>query len=549
MAPRSRRDGSTRTSSNEDFRSLLNFQMGESRMEARPSRNRTRKTNGSMGSKVSIQRGRELYRLAQCHFLVADTSDLEGVTEDVDRMPPWEDVLRVELHSEKEWACPICLEDHMVCPHMTPCGHVYCLPCIVQDIVMSKEMQKGHGCPQCYAKFIEKELRPAKIVKVDRLVVGEHVRMELMYRRKGETVAIRKGEMESESARGGSFPWTSTGTCDRFSKYTLTSSADAVLEECLSSMTASTALLQEQVLIYPEAATQLSYTAISGDMLKERVADWKSRREEKLLDKSACSSPAASSSEGGYWFYQLSDGRPVFLHSLNFRIMMHQYGSPSRCPALVEGKVLEIDSITQTEELRKRMRYFSHVTLSTNILLCEMDLSAIYTKESLDLFKEELQQRHRRRKRRAKKEAKEADKESKKSVGELMLELNNMPRLSSSGACEEEDILEETEAEAAPIYEAGMYSGSPSWSNVTKLGFASGWAALPVGDSPPLCGPSTWPREGQTSTERTSSWAEGLRSGFGQGTGDGIHADTGSSARKKGGKHMVILSTGQRRKY
>eukprot|EP00963_Diacronema_lutheri_P000264 scaffold17_cov354-Pavlova_lutheri.AAC.36 len=546
MAPHARRDGVSRRNPPFEASSLLNFQMGSPRNEARGSRTRPRRADPPFGPKVSVQRGQELFRLAQCHFLVADTAEVDNVRLDVDKMLPWEDVLRVELHSEKEWACPICLEDHMVCPHMTPCGHVYCLPCIMQDILSSRERQGGQGCPQCYAKFTEKELRPAKIVKLDKLVVGTKVEMKLMHRKKGAAVATQKSGTEAEEKIEGVFPFTSTGECNRFSKYTLTNSADAVLGECLASLKASSVLLEEQTTFHQESANQLQYISIAEAALRQRVDDWLVRREEKLLETETRMPRSSNGEEEGYWFYQLGDGRPVFLHSLNFRILVHQYGTPSNCPEAVEGKVLQIDAITQTEELRKRMRYFSHVTLATNIFMCEMDLSSVHTRESLESFKDELQQRQKQRKRKARKQAKEAQKEVKEDAGKITLQLDSMPPLSEAAVSEPEEIptLNDRSTAEEPV----RHSGSPSWSNVAKLGFASGLSAPPVGGTPPG---TDWPIWGTATVEGSGSgsWAEGVRSGFSQLSEQDKGDVKVQGGRKKGGKQMVLLSVGQRRRY
>eukprot|EP00894_Picocystis_sp_ML_P004919 jgi/Pico_ML_1/55436/g1120.t2 len=120
----------------------------------------------------------------------------------------------------------------------------------------------------------EKELRPAKIVKLDKLVVGTKVEMKLMHRKKGAAVATQKSGTEAEEKIEGVFPFTSTGECNRFSKYTLTNSADAVLGECLASLKASSVLLEEQTTFHQESANQLQYISIAEAALRQRVDDW-----------------------------------------------------------------------------------------------------------------------------------------------------------------------------------------------------------------------------------------------------------------------------------
>lgn len=192
------------------------------------------------------------------------------------------------------------------------------------------------------------------------------------------------------------------------------------------------------------------------------------------------------------------------------------------------------------------MRYFSHVTLATNIFMCEMDLSSVHTRESLESFKDELQQRQKQRKRKARKQAKEAQKEVKEDAGKITLQLDSMPPLSEAAVSEPEEIptLNDRSTAEEPV----RHSGSPSWSNVAKLGFASGLSAPPVGGTPPG---TDWPIWGTATVEGSGSgsWAEGVRSGFSQLSEQDKGDVKVQGGRKKGGKQMVLLSVGQRRRY
>jgi hypothetical protein len=65
--------------------------------------------------------------------------------------------------------------------------------------------------------------------------------------------------------------------------------------------------------------------------------------------------PAPSPATSSYYYYQSSTGQPVYLHSLDSRILLSQYKSYSNFPAEIEVKVEGIEEIGPVdEETRKR---------------------------------------------------------------------------------------------------------------------------------------------------------------------------------------------------
>lgn len=50
--------------------------------------------------------------------------------------------------------------------------------------------------------------------------------------------------------------------------------------------------------------------------------------------------PGDLSSNNAYFFYQRNDGSAVFLHSLNYRSLVEEYGND--LPAVISGRVLEV---------------------------------------------------------------------------------------------------------------------------------------------------------------------------------------------------------------
>lgn len=105
-------------------------------------------------------------------------------------------------------------------------------------------------------------------------------------------------------------------------------------------------------------------------------------------------------------FFQLSDGQYVFLHPFNMRCLMAEAeGSYGRLPPRVEGKVLDIETLTLTPEVRSRWPFLKHLPLYSVVKLVEMDIKlsdAVYAR-----FKGEIQKRKQKRKNRQRAEGRQ----------------------------------------------------------------------------------------------------------------------------------------------
>ncbi|XP_056386214.1 RING finger protein 10 [Hyla sarda] len=106
-----------------------------------------------------------------------------------------------------------------------------------------------------------------------------------------------------------------------------------------------------------------------------------------------------------YYFYQAVDGQHVYLHPVNVRCLVHEYGSLERCPETITASVVEIDGFTVTEEVRRRHRYLCHLPLTCEFSICEMSLGPpAVSQETLTYFSDEVEKRKRQRQRKARDE-------------------------------------------------------------------------------------------------------------------------------------------------
>jgi len=252
---------------------------------------------------------------------------------------------------------------------------------------------------------------------------------------------------------------------------------------------------------------------------------------------------AAADDPGLHYYFQSSDGQWAFLHPLNLRCLKAFYGAHRCFPPELEAPVLEVESLTQTPETRRRLRFLGHLPLSTPFQLVEVDLRCLLPRDALAPFHEELVQRSRRRKRRAQAEARRAWKErqmreaeARSRQGPSMEEWRMQPLPAAAASAEEAGDgltgdLAELELDAAPGQEpeAGTSPSGVSFAAITRMGFAA------ARDSPALAQPQ-------------GAWAQ-TPGGSRWGAAGPSQAEA-PSGRRRGGKRQVLLfSSGAQRRY
>ena len=150
------------------------------------------------------------------------------------------------------------------------------------------------------------------------------------------------------------------------------------------------------------------------------------------LDISTVQSQEAASDSGQprqvFYFYQSSDGQPIFLHALNVQMLVKQYGALEKCPPVIQAQVniksldivlksdssldvimtslqiLEKEGAVMSDQLRDRLRYLKHLPVSTNFEVAELELCGLVDKETMAAFREQVEARRRARSRKLREE-------------------------------------------------------------------------------------------------------------------------------------------------
>ncbi|CAN8253726.1 unnamed protein product [Cochlearia groenlandica] len=250
-----------------------------------------------------------------------------------------------------------------------------------------------------------------------------------------------------------------------------------------------------------------------------------------------------------YNFYQSVDGQHIILHTLNVKCLLHHYGSYDLLPPRVSGKILEMETVTQSEAIRRRYRFLSHFSLTTTFQICEIDMRESLPPDAFAPFMDEIKKRGKQRKERARKDQKDKVRAEVAAAAELV------PMMASFGQSSRDDFppfsLDDFEAlgNSAPTSSSPPNIGErSSFSHVTRLGFAAGH------DSPNLNNEPTNIQSGSSSSEVTNA-ALGARNtnitSFASVTSRTPSAPVTIKETGKRGKkpNRVLLSTASVRRY
>ncbi len=107
-----------------------------------------------------------------------------------------------------------------------------------------------------------------------------------------------------------------------------------------------------------------------------------------------------------FTFYQLCDGVTLaFLHPLCMRSLLEEHGNgPLALPTFIEGRVLEVERIRLTKDVKNRYAFLRHLPQLSIVAFVELDLTDKLSYRTLQKFRPEILKRERRRKSLAKRE-------------------------------------------------------------------------------------------------------------------------------------------------
>lgn len=395
---------------------LLNF-----RFESRGSSRNTSYSSSGRNRKFSEHSAytREQIVQANSKFLVDNDGDYTGLYVDPDAFVPWESIEQVKIIVEGLASCPICLSPPSAAK-ITKCGHIHCWPCILR--YLSYDCKNTRSCPICHIDIAKTELKSVLIREVQPLVGGEEVTMQLMHCHYNSTnpkplldrmsdagvnshenkivmaspLTVLYGVVEKESIQLRDLK------VDQSLEPCEIAFIDAALDECK--------LREDELLLKCVHSKQVSTEDENVEVDDEEIAMPLAERKDSTSSTSTVSKTqlVAGNKRNAYYFYQSVDGRPIYLHGLNVKCLLEEYGSFECCPKTITGKVIEVVGMTITEATRKRHKYLSHLPVSCCIGVVELNLQPpVVSQETLKEFKIQLDGRRKMREQKKSEEKKQ----------------------------------------------------------------------------------------------------------------------------------------------
>ncbi|XP_035233234.1 RING finger protein 10-like [Stegodyphus dumicola] len=419
---------------------LLNFTLAP--LENRDANQRRITSNRTKLPKYN----KELFLQSNCQFVVKDSGNYTVHQKNPDILVEWSLIEEIRLPSHEVPLCPICLYSP-IAAKITRCGHIYCWPCILHYLSLTdRTWQK---CPICFEAVHKTELKSVTLRIRKPFAVGDEITMCLMKREKGSLCAVPVFHQSSVLS-----------TCyvhdddfvTRFQKLLLANKSEiyeiisrehleletlyheekntpeaCFIESALQLLderqgqlnddygvndvgsVMKTDLPEENAIVAANASPQSRLTSLSSTDFQEEIFYMELNDNTSQIDNSSNSSVNETPHEetgrkGSNYFYQAEDGQHIYLHNINVRMLLKEHGSLEYAPPMVKAKIVEIERVSMTEVLRKRLRYLQHLPLTCEFQIVELNFSQILSKPTINLFKGEVNKRRILRNRKARDE-------------------------------------------------------------------------------------------------------------------------------------------------
>mmetsp|Transcript_18213 Transcript_18213/g.42389 ORF Transcript_18213/g.42389 Transcript_18213/m.42389 type:complete len:750 (-) Transcript_18213:50-2299(-) len=168
---------------------LLNFNRPtpQQRPQAFAPTRRSHRSSARPSERVAFVRGRfvqSAFRL----FVEKASQDVVEAVFNSDELVDWPSVCRVDLLCDEHPKCPICLDEDMVVPKVTRCGHIFCLPCIMRYFTCLQDHNGKQRCPVCIESTSPEELTSVRFQMTRPLHEGSPLSFLLVQRQAQSTI-------------------------------------------------------------------------------------------------------------------------------------------------------------------------------------------------------------------------------------------------------------------------------------------------------------------------------------------------------------------------
>lgn len=368
---------------------------------------------------------KERFLQANSRF-ITKRGDYSIQSTDPDAPIPWENVEKVLLHRDDDIPCPICLYPPAV-PKVTKCGHVYCWSCILHYLALDEKRKNARDCPICAMNVRKSDLRSVSFLEASPLHVGGVFKMNLMFREHTSLVPKPIAQLDGDAEMN----WSRNGTY-KIEEYSPVQVLECIVNPELEMLDVKLSIEMDELErdflncaildCKNRQADLLSQISVEDNLGTHKATNTKtvpSGNKERAMEvemNSVCIRNPSDTNDGFYYFYQIEGGQNIFLDGINVKCLLKEFSNFKNCPPVLEAPILHIESFIMTEDLRKRHKYLSHLPLSCEYQIAELDLrSPLLSQETLDEFQDMI---NRRLKNRQLKEKLENDSKRRAEIAE-----------------------------------------------------------------------------------------------------------------------------------
>lgn len=347
--------------------------------------------------KLSIK---ERFVQANCQFVIPQSKDCSEHLKNPDIPIAWDSVEEVIFACNSEdFCCPICLYSPLAAK-ITRCGHIFCWSCILHYLSLSDK--ESRSCPICFDVIQKCDLKSVCVIKKVDYTTNCCLTFRLMKIKKGSAIALPVNHDTKYEYLPVNL--NSDESLDMFSKIFVASYQQIrdIIERENNELL--TLLLEYQNENMPEVCF-IESALQELELRKIEIGKKESFYKKVEVDYFNVSknSKSAKSADDYTYFYQSSDGQHIYLHSFNNRMLKHEFEELKNAPEIISGKIVEMHHQSVTEDVRKRIPFVRHLPISCEFKVVEVDFDeTVLSKETLQVFKQEIINRHKQRKRKEK---------------------------------------------------------------------------------------------------------------------------------------------------
>jgi len=361
---------------------------------------------------------KEQFIQANCQLIMKSGNDYDVYRADTDLPMEWGNVEKINMWSEEIPSCPICLYPSSV-SRVTKCGHIFCWPCILHYLALDDKTWRK--CPICHEAVHKTDLKSVTVYQDEVYKNQSFITMKLMKRKK-DTVQYWSAMQDVEQQ--GHHDTTDLSKVERNHRF-LVASSTAILHQVVHQemeilqcklaieddemekgfiMEAIKLCKEREETLLEEQQKKVDQPQDAGMMSNNETANNNNNVTLENVEQQTAASDA-STAESAYYFYQASGGQHIYLHPLNMKCLLHQYGSYDRCPVEITARITDVEHFSMSEVIRKRHRYMSHLPLSLEFRIAELDFrTPLISTETLAIFQDAFDKRSRERKKKSRNE-------------------------------------------------------------------------------------------------------------------------------------------------